>query len=315
MNFHATPIPRRWGPLTTAVRRSDVVHILGYRDPVGTMAALVAKRSAIPYLVEPAGMHKPRTRSVVLKVAFEKVLGRWLLDSASALIATSDLEAMELTAAGFASNRVVVRSNGVSVGRLLPLPPRGYFRATHGIPPDVPLILSLGRISRKKRLGHLAQALGRIRDAHGLVIGPDDQDGGLDDLLQARAEYGVVDRLTIIPRGIWGLDRAQLFSDADCFCMPSEAENFGTAAVEAAAVGLPVVISDRCGGAEWLHEDASIVFPYSDIGPLTRALQRVLHEESWKVRASQYSERLRTELSWPHVTAKQLAIYEQVLNP
>ena len=48
-----TPIPRSYRRIRAAIAGADIVHVLGYRDPVGTMAASVAFRARVPYLLEP----------------------------------------------------------------------------------------------------------------------------------------------------------------------------------------------------------------------------------------------------------------------
>ncbi len=48
---------------------------------------------------------------------------------ADVIVATSGNEATELTQDGIAQRRVVVRPNGIDLGALLCLPPRGSFRA------------------------------------------------------------------------------------------------------------------------------------------------------------------------------------------
>src|SRR4051812_21027205 len=44
-SFHGTPIPRSVGRLRSLVRGADVVHVIGYRDPVGAITARVARSS------------------------------------------------------------------------------------------------------------------------------------------------------------------------------------------------------------------------------------------------------------------------------
>lgn len=70
--FHATPIPKSIRPLMTRIRSADVVHVLGYRDPVGTVASLSAKRAGVSFILEPCGMHRRRLRSRTLKGLFDR---------------------------------------------------------------------------------------------------------------------------------------------------------------------------------------------------------------------------------------------------
>lgn len=309
MRFHGTPVPRKLGPLLRAVRRSDVVHVLGYRDPVGSAAALGARRARVPYVLEPVGMHRRRLRSLGLKGAFDATIGRAVVRGAAAVVATSDLEARELLADGVDPRRVHVRPNGVDVDGLLPLSPRGSLRRRLGIPPDAPLVLALGRITAKKGLLGLAQALERLPSVWALVAGPDDGDGTLQALLEARRRRSLDERL-VLHGGLWGSDKAQALADADAFCLPSATENFGNAAAEAAAVGLPVVVSDRCGVAEFLDPQASRVTPYGDVAALARAIREVTTPGVRRA-ARLAASLVREALDWQTLAGRQLEIYRE----
>ena len=44
-SFHGTPVPRSVRALERLIRRADVIHIIGFRDPVGSAAAIAATRA------------------------------------------------------------------------------------------------------------------------------------------------------------------------------------------------------------------------------------------------------------------------------
>src|SRR5213595_2658838 len=71
LQFHGTPVPLSLHKIPPAVRHADIVHIIGYRDPVGTTAALAAGVARVAYLLEPAGMHRRRLRSIPLKAMYD----------------------------------------------------------------------------------------------------------------------------------------------------------------------------------------------------------------------------------------------------
>src|SRR3712207_2309989 len=73
--FHGTPIPSSVRSLLQAVRGADVIHVMGFRDPVGTAAATAAFRAGVPYVLEPVGMHRRRLRSRRLKWGFDRTAG------------------------------------------------------------------------------------------------------------------------------------------------------------------------------------------------------------------------------------------------
>lgn len=309
--FHGTPIPSGLRLVASLVRGADVVHAMGYRDPVSTVACLTARRAGIPYVAEPVGMHRRRLRSVRIKGFYDRVIGARLIEDAAAVIATSSLEARELTEDGLDGPMIVTRPNGIDVESMMPLPERGSFRARHGVPDDASLVLSLGRIARKKGLVAFAQALAQVPDAWGAVVGPDDGDGALDELLRERERLRL-QRLIVVPHGLWGEEKAQAYADADSFCLPSATENFGNAPAEAAALGVPVVISSRCGVAEFLDRASTVVVDHADVPAIARGIERSLQPEA-KEAAHASSAGLRSTLDWTGVAERQIQIYTDAI--
>ncbi len=183
--FHTTPIPSRTSAIGRLVAGADVVHVLGFRDPVGTLAAFGSVRSGVPYVLEPVGMHERRVRSHRLKRVFDAVLGHRVVDRAALVMATSRLEADELVARGVDPDTIRLRPNGIEVEPLLPLPARGAFREAHGVPADAPLVLALGRITMKKGLPFLAEAVGGLDGAWLALVGPQEGDGTIEDVRAA----------------------------------------------------------------------------------------------------------------------------------
>jgi glycosyltransferase involved in cell wall biosynthesis len=118
----------------------------------------------------------------------------------------------------------------------------------------------------------------------------------------------------ILPGGIWGDDRARLFADADAFCIPSATENFGIAAAEAAAVGLPTVVSDNCGVGEWLDPGSSRVVGVGDVAALTAALDALVHDPGASEAARRAAPALRSALSWDRLATLQIGLYEVALG-
>jgi glycosyltransferase involved in cell wall biosynthesis len=258
-------------------------------------------------------MHRRRLRSIGLKSIFDRWVGDRVVSNSAVVIATSKLEARELEEDGVPPARIRVRPNGIDMDGLLPVPTRGSLRRKLKVPSESPLVLSLGRITAKKGLLDFARALGMLAGAWGLVAGPDEGDGTLERLLAERTRLGLTERLAILPYGLWAGDRAQAFADADAFCLPSATENFGNAALEAGAAGLPVVISDACGAAEWLEPEASRIVPYGDVEALSIGLRDVLENAFVRRAAQAAAPRICEALSWSAVAGRQNRIYEELL--
>jgi glycosyltransferase involved in cell wall biosynthesis len=311
--FRGTPIPRRLGPILRATERADLVHLLGYRDPVGTVAALGARSHGVPYLVEPMGMHRRRLSGRTRKAAFDAMFGGAVLRHASVIVASSRIEADELAEDGLSHRRIRLRANGVE--RPFPHPPRGILRSRLALTPETPLVLSLGRIAAKKGLLDLVAAVRRLREVTLVVAGPDDGDGTRRALERSGSGLARTRRLFVLPDGLWGREKAAAFADADVFCLPSATENFGIAAAEAAVAGVPVVVSDRCGVAEWLEPEAARVVPFGRVDALVVALQDALHDERMGTAARAAAPRLAMALQWGALARRQADIYREALGP
>src|SRR6266540_7264711 len=72
VHYLATPLRYRWMGITPTLpvalarlRRPDVVHVFGFRDPVTTGTAAWCRIARVPYVFEPLGMFQPRLRKVL----------------------------------------------------------------------------------------------------------------------------------------------------------------------------------------------------------------------------------------------------------
>jgi glycosyltransferase involved in cell wall biosynthesis len=310
--FHATPVPRRTSVLRRLVRGADVVHVLGFRDPIGTLAAREAGRAGVPYVLEPSGMVRRRLRSNRLKRGFDGTLGRMVIGGAAAVIAASPLEAAELREAGLAGERIRVLPNGVRFQGLLPLPERGAFRRALGVREDAPLSLTIARIGAVKGLPTLVRAAALLPDLHVAIAGPDEHDGTLDALRAAMAAPDLKHRVRILSRGVWGEAKRRALADADVFCLPSDYESFGTALVEAAGCGLPVVTTSGCGIAPALDRSSTRVVSPGDVHALAEAIREVLGSAAIPEAALRSAPVLRERLDWRTLIDEQLEIYRNV---
>lgn len=312
VGFHGTPFPRSFSSLRELVSAADLIHVLGYRDPIGTFAAIFAVRRGKRLVIEPDGMHRRRLRSLRLKNWFDRTIGSSIMGSADLVVANSGRELGELAVDGAELSRLRLRPNGVSVEELMPLPRRGAFRRAAGIPSRASIVLALGRIAQVKGLVHLVEAVALARGPFLVIAGPDEKDGTLAHLHRSIRDLDIADRVRILERGVWGAEKAQLLADIDCLCMPSMSESFGTSAAEAAAVGRPVIVTDACGVSEVLDPSTCRVVPFGSPPALAEAIGRSLEESSRKT-ARQRSADVRNELSWSALAGRQVALYEEAL--
>jgi glycosyltransferase involved in cell wall biosynthesis len=140
--------------------------------------------------------------------------------------------------------------------------------------------------------GHrvLLDALGQLRGRAGWVAwiaGGPQRRAEVEYLARLRRQAedcGVADRVRWLGERT---DVPALLAAADVYCQPNELpEPFGVVFVEALAAGLPVVTSAFGGAAEIVDPTCGVLVPPRDAHALAGALERVLDDADFRVRAS-----------------------------
>jgi glycosyltransferase involved in cell wall biosynthesis len=314
--YLATPASYRWMGLTPTVplwlerrRRPDIVHVFGFRDPVGTAVAAWCRARRIPYVFEALGMFRPKLRKVGLKRALDASVYRHVPAGASRLVACSMIERREYIAGGVAPERICVRPNGFP--EIAPGMP-GFLRSRLGIADDEAIVLAVGRIADGKGLDHLIRAIAGLGAAHLAIVGSDDGHGTSARLRQLALQLSVVDRVHLVgPLTHDGVVAA--LADADVVALASAHESFGMAAAEAASAGKPILLTDRCGVAELLAPDGALVTPY-DAEAIRGGLERLLADPALRARLGARARRVSDEWSWARVVELQMMMYAEIVD-
>jgi UDP-glucose:(heptosyl)LPS alpha-1,3-glucosyltransferase len=123
-----------------------------------------------------------------------------------------------------------------------------HFRPAPGARGGAPAFLFVGSGFARKGLATALEALARTPGAQ-LAVAGRDRDAARYAALAAR--LGVADRVRML--GGVG-DVRPLYAAADCFILPTRYDPFPNAALEALAMGVPVIVSRNCGAAELVRE-------------------------------------------------------------
>jgi glycosyltransferase involved in cell wall biosynthesis len=310
-----------WNPAVKRYCRArlqnfDVVHIFGLYDLLGPAVATATRKRGLPYVLEPIGMFVPIVRNLWLKRMYHAIWGRKLLEGASAVIATSEQEAEELAAGGLPRARMVLRRNGVEVPASWPEP--GAFRRAHRISDDVKLVLFLGRLSIKKSPDLLLRAFAELSRRRAgtpmtLVFAGPDEGGVKTELDQMATQLGVRTRVQFAGP-VFGEAKWAAYRDADVFVLPSQNENFGNTAAEAMAAGTPVIVTEQCGIAPLLAEEAGLVVRH-DAAALLEALERILSESELRGRLAVGCTTVTSRLGWEEPVSEMERLYATLASP
>jgi glycosyltransferase involved in cell wall biosynthesis len=125
-----------------------------------------------------------------------------------------------------------------------------------------------------------------------LSVGRDVPEKAFDVLGAACAEAGV--KLETVAGGASEDDLAQRYVDADVFALLSRHETWGVVVNEAAASGLPLVLTDRVGAAHDLLRDGENGFlvPADDVAAAADALRKLAESPELRRRMGERSREL-----------------------
>ena len=285
-----------------------IAHIFGLYDLLGPSVAAACRVRAIPYVVEPIGMFIPIVRNLGLKRMYHRILGRKLLQGASAVVATSEQEIEELASGGIPRAKIVMRRNGVEAPESWPEP--GAFRSRLDVPKDTKVVLFLGRLSVKKSPELLLRAFAEVRrqlEGTRLVFaGPDE--GGMKRQLEQVAEQLGVSQCVQFAGPLFGQDKWAAYRDADVFVLPSQNENFGNTAAEAVAAGTPVIVTEQCGIAPLLANEAGLVVKH-EVQDLAKVLARFLTDDKLRGHLRAGCAKVTKELGWESPVREMESLY------
>lgn len=304
-----------WNPLAKRYCRErlpdfDIAHIFGLYDLLGPAVAAACRQRGVPYVVEPIGMFIPIVRNLWLKRAYHRVWGRRLLRGATAVVATSEQEIEELAAGGIPRTKMVMRRNGVEAP--VSWPERGTFRKMTGSANETKLVLFLGRLSVKKSPDLLLRAFAEVRKRLAklplkLMFAGPDESGVKTQLEQAAVQLGVAADVQFTGP-LFGADKWAAYRDANIFVLPSQNENFGNTAAEAVTAGTPVIVTEQCGIAPLLANEAGLVVRH-DVGELAEALARTLTDERLRGHLRAGCAKVALNLGWDGPVREMESLY------
>jgi glycosyltransferase involved in cell wall biosynthesis len=139
-----------------------------------------------------------------------------------------------------------------------------------------------------------------------IFAGPDE--GGVKSALEQMATKLGVRTKVQFAGAIFGETKWSAYRDADVFVLPSQNENFGNTAAEAVAAGTPVIVTEQCGIAPLLADEAGLVVRHQ-VASLSSALGRVLNEAELRARLSAGCAVVTSRLGWDEPVRDMEALY------
>jgi len=300
--------------LARLIRRAniDVIHA---RSRAPAWSAAAAARSTGCHLV--TSFHNVYGAGSALRRWYNSVMGR-----GERVIAISEFvaaNAVELYGVDPARIRVVHR--GVDLDRFDPAHVFAERVVTLArdwrLPDDVPVVMLPGRFTRWKGQLDLVEALARLgrRDIRCLLVGGDETKGAYRDEVEGSVvRHGLEDLVRMVDHCA---DMPAAYMLADVVVSASNRpEGFGRVAIEAQAMGRPVVATDHGGSRETIVAgETGWLVPPGDPEAMATALDEALSltPAAREALATRSRAHVAARFSTGRMCAAEIGVYEEVL--
>ncbi len=296
--------------------RFDAVHLHSVFQWPTLAAARAAERAGVPWIVAPRGMLVPEliaARGRWRKSLWLRLFERRTIERAAGFHATTEIEARDAERLGLTLPRVYVVPNGVEAdpwaGELEALAP-----AVRELVSDPqPFILALGRVSWKKGLDRLIEAMAAVTASGArLAIAGNDEEGLIPRLERLAEQKEVCERVHFLGP-VDGAEKSALLARCALLAMPSTSENFGNSLLEAMAAGRPVLATPGVGLAPLIAEVGCGKVAEGDAESLAAALREMLADPRALDEMGRRGRRAAEErYGWPGIAERMEAVYHEV---
>lgn len=288
--------------------RADLFHFTHFNVPVGFSKPYVVTVHDVTRLIFPG----QKEQGLARQLAYEWVLRR-AVARARAVIAVSETTKEELEKlpwrAGLPCIYVIPEGVADSFFEPIDFVRRAKARAMLGI--QAPYLLYIGVWMNHKNLPRLLEAFGQLRQKFSdlrLVMTGRPKPGYINMMKLARAA-GVEEQI-IFPGFVPEELLPAVYAESAAVVLPSLYEGFGLPALEAAAVGAPVVTSNVSATAEIMKDGALLVNPEYTPG-IVSGIVRVLADDSFRKSLTRSGQARAAEFTWSRCANQTLAVYSK----
>lgn len=304
--------------LNHKVKEVDLVHTQIPFTHLTLAAGQAAFRHGVPLVYHQRGVLDPERLHFR---AWKKRLYIWLFElqllrKASCLISLTEAETASYRALG-ALTRCEVIPNGINVDEYWQETPEDWLGKLE-LAPDAQVILFLGRLHPIKGADRLVRAFLAIQERFPKAVlvcaGPDEFNirGQLDRMITDGQES--VRSRVLFPGMVTGELKKAMLARADLFCLPSDAEGFSMAVLEAMASRTAVLLSPGCHFDEVMAAGAGMVVS-KDSEAIATALAELLSDSVRLRRMGDAALDLVQRLySWDPLVDRLVSVYQQCIR-
>ncbi len=298
--------------LTDNINQYDLVHLHSIFLYPTNIAARLAVKNKIPYVVSPRGMLEKaliQNKSTIVKSAWLRLFERTTLEQANLIHLTSKREQQELSKFDYNFPAMVIIPNGVDSDLIN--------RKINHVNSSVFQVLFIGRLSWKKQIDKLIESLTLLDFNVKLTIAGNDDEQYQPQLEQLVSDLKIKEKEHIEVEFVGakhGEAKKSLYESADVMVLPSLSENFGNTVIESMASGCPVIVTPEVGASEIVEQSNSGLMTNGT--PIDIA-QKIRYLKENPQRASEMSINAISEVKknylWSSIADSMLVAYQKLL--
>ncbi len=299
---------RLWSAMSLAWEQRDRIHVVNglWAEPSFAAALVVLALTGSAYAIYsevPDRFKSPHpdpylAKRSIFKEMLKTPFGRTLAPKAAGVLAVSH----------FATD--FFKRLGVCDQAIYPF---GYFRS-EAPNKDLPAgskdsrieVFFVGRLIRLKGIDLLIEAMLPLFKKHNNLFMTVIGDGELMNPLQEQLKaFGMRERVSF--EGVLPTNKVQeCLAKADLLVTPSRGDGWGLVVNEAFSVGVPVIVSDRCGAADLVRDGVNgYIFRNEDVADLRRCLSSFIEKRAdwpcFQAAAKATGQRVSTEQAAPYL--------------
>lgn len=306
--------PTLFSALRREVRKFSVVHVHSLYLFPQFAAYRAARASDVPYVVTQHGTLDPhlRARGRWRKQLVDMLYQRRLLERAALIHVGTSEEGRGIADIAPTTPRACAPF-GIHWGDFAELPAPSQFRNRFLNGHTGPVIMNTGRLARKKGLDILVRAfaiLARERqDAMLALVGPAEE-GLRHELAELATTLGVGDR-TVFPGLLDAKDVRAALAAADIWALPSRADAFPMAVLEALAAGCVVVLSPAVNTAPEISNAGAGVVRDADERSFADVFAKLLNEPDRRETLKRNARTLASRYDWDAIAPMWIELYRR----
>ena len=293
----------------------DLVHVHAIFSYASTIAMAIARILKVPYLNMPHGLlcKWSLQQSKLRKQIYLNVIERSNLLHSQSLHFTTQQEQEEFNLLKLNISSFILPL-GVQIPTLIP-DAQSQLHELLQIPDLCPILLFMSRIHPKKGLEYLIESLGKLKEYNfALVIAGSGEPIYVQQIQDLLVTHGISDRTHLVGF-VEGEIKNLYLQGSDLFTLTSHSENFGIAAIEALAAGMPVLITDGVAIAPIVKEQAFGYVTKLEINAIVSTIQEFFdHPQIAKQKGYLAQQYIAEHYAWAKIAHNLATIYQNQIT-